>query len=148
MWPKTREKVEFEITQLQRLVDAHRPLLQRMATTEPDAIELSALSAYLHSFYNGIENILRQVAADVDGVRPAADRWHADLLALMAATTEDRAPLISEPLLAKLTAYMGFRHVFRHSYTFDLSWRKMHGLVLESEGVLAEIIESCRKLFV
>ena len=147
MLPETQERIELEIAQIGRLVDVHRDLLLKVADTEPDSIELSALSAYLHSFYSGIENVFKQIAADIDGKRPSSDQWHADLLRSMAVPTRHRPPVISEHLLNKLLGYMAFRHVFRHAYTFDLKWRKMEVLVLESEDVLHQLHKACITLF-
>ncbi len=61
MWPETQEKVELEIAQLERLVETHRSLLRKVAHVPPDNIETSALSAYLHAFYTGLENIFKQM---------------------------------------------------------------------------------------
>lgn len=144
--PDTWEKIEFELANLQRLVDTHKSLVVKAAQTEPDDIELSALAAYLHSFYTGVENLLKQITIDIDAVRPTAERWHTDLLRMMASTTDNRPPLITEELLQKLIGYMGFRHVFRHAYPFQLKWSRMKTLVLDSESVLAEIRNACSSL--
>ena len=147
VWPETSEKVELEIAQLVRLLDEHRELLERVADHEPTAVELSALSAYLHSFYTGIEGIFRQIAVDIDGCRSSAGRWHSELLDLMAHPTVERPALLSDELLQKLVGYLGFRHVFRHAYTFNLKWPKMKDLILESEQTLREVVQSCRSFF-
>ena len=61
---------------------------------------------------------------------------HSDLLTVMARPTSSRSAVISEELLETLDAYLDFRHVFRHAYTFDLKWRKMADLVLHCEETL------------
>lgn len=99
MWPETREKVELELNQLRRLVDTHRPLLTKTITTEPDNVELSALSAYIHSFYNGIENILKQIATDIDGTATSTGGWHTHLLRSMAISTPHRPLSCPSPFL-------------------------------------------------
>jgi hypothetical protein len=147
VWPETQEKVGFEIEQLHRLVDSWRGLVAKSAGAQPDSTELAALSAYLHSFYNGIENILKQIALDIDGVRLSSDSWHSDLLTLMSTPTEHRPALLSQDLGIKLDGYRGFRHVFRHAYTFNIIWEKMWDLVVECEAVLLEFEQACRALF-
>jgi len=146
VWPETQEKVELEIGQLHRLVDSYRSLIAKVASTEPDSMEISALSAYLHSFYTGIENVFKQIAADVDGRQPSSRTWHSDLQALMSSPQSNRPALVCQALRAKLVDYLAFRHVFRHACTFELKWRKMRGLVSESEAVLREIESACRAL--
>jgi len=61
--PEVRESVEIELGQLSKLFQSHRALIDRVSRLEPDAIELSALAAYLHSFYSGIENVFKQIAS-------------------------------------------------------------------------------------
>lgn len=136
MWPETVDEVHFELGQLTRLVDLHKPLLAKIRTVDPDAIDLSALAAFLHSFYTGVETIFKRIAVEIDSINPSGDKWHATLLSLMAQSTPNRPAVISDGLRTKLKEYMGFRHAFRHAYTFELKWRKMADLVLGCEGVL------------
>ena len=60
-------------------------------------IELSALAAMLHSFYNGIENILKRIALELDDPMPGGESWHKELLDCMTLPTweEIRSPLSS-----------------------------------------------------
>ena len=39
----------------------------------------------------------------------------------------------------ELQDYLGFRHVFRQAYSFQLDWEKMSPLVLNCEGTLREL---------
>ncbi len=52
MWDRLAEHVGVELEQLDRLLGTYEPLVQRCDTTPPDAIELAALAAMLHAFYN------------------------------------------------------------------------------------------------
>lgn len=51
-------KVLYEISQIDKLIADSKPLLDLCSLKEPNFIELSASAMVLHSFYNGIENIL------------------------------------------------------------------------------------------
>lgn len=73
---KLRKQLDVERQQLNRLIDEHRPLLDSCTSREPDAIELSALATFLHSFYSGIENSLKRIAIEIDGGMPTGDAWH------------------------------------------------------------------------
>jgi len=139
VWPDTREKVDIELALLQRLLDSHRPILEKVRHAEPDTIELSALSACLHAFYTGIEGIFKRIALEIDRTIPTGDRWHSDLLMQMARPSSYRRPVISSDLCTTLTEYLEFRHVFRHAYTFDLKWNKMSGLILHCEETLKQL---------
>ncbi len=97
-------------------------LIRKAAQTPPDAIELSALAAFLHSFYTGIENIFKRVAVEIDHALPAGEFWHKRLLEAMTTGNSQRGTVISTDLAARLKQYLQFRHVFRQAYTLDLRW--------------------------
>jgi hypothetical protein len=128
-----RQQFDFECQQIDRLMDEYRPLLARFDKREPDAFERAALATMLHSFYTGVENILKRVAVACDGGLPAGENWHRDLLASMVRPGDRRPGAISETARQALRPYLGFRHVFRQGYGFDLQWDKMSPLVRNCE---------------
>ena len=136
MWDRLRRQVMVERKQLNRLIEMHQPLLEKSASQCPNDIELSALAAVLHSFYTGIENIFRRIALEIDGALPTGEFWHRELLDAVAHSGRDRSAAISEDLRDRLREYLGFRHVFRHAYAFQLQWEKMSHLVLDCEETL------------
>ena len=137
MWDKLRKQVVMECQELHRLLEIHRPLVLQCVRRPPNAIELSALAAMLHAFYNGIENILKRIAAEVDGRVPGGEFWHRELLEAMMKPNAVRPAAISDALSERLREYLEFRHVFRHAYTFDLRWEKMSALVHGCQDTLA-----------
>lgn len=64
---KTRLKIQFEIQQIDRLIETYSELLKKCWQNEPDNIEIAALGSVLHSFYNGLENIFSVIAKESDG---------------------------------------------------------------------------------
>ena len=139
MWDKLPEHVGLDREQLHRLLEKHRPLLDACTRRLPNDIELSALAAMLHSFYNGVENILKRIAIETGNPAPRGEFWHKNLLDSMAGATNRRAAVLSPQLHATLQEYMEFRHVFRHAYVFDLRWAKMEHLVLGCERTLRQL---------
>ena len=136
MSDKLRRHINVERQQLNRLIDEHRPLLDSCASGEPNAIELSALATFLHSFYSGIENSLKRVAIEIDGGLPSGDAWHRQLLSNMASATNLRPPVLSNTLYEIVSEYLAFRHFFRQSYSFHFDWSKMSHLVLNAERTM------------
>jgi hypothetical protein len=126
----------LERQQLRRLLETHARLLLKCSGTPPNEIELSALAAMLHSFYNGIENVFKRIASEVDESLPGGEFWHQELLDGMAGATSKRNVVIPEELRIHLKQYLEFRHVFRHAYTFDLRWERMKPLVLGCQATL------------
>ncbi|HKV10966.1 MAG TPA: hypothetical protein VJ725_22695 [Thermoanaerobaculia bacterium] len=139
VWPELREQVAVEESQLQQLLDLHRPLLEKCLTVEPDAIELSALAARLHSFYTGIENLFRRIALELDGGVTQGSAWHQRLLRQMMEPGTRRPAVLSAELHEQLQSYLQFRHVFRSAYSFQLHWDKMAPLVLHCEEVFSAL---------
>lgn len=126
---RTRSLIERELGQIARLVADYSELLAMPDGTEPGLIDRTALSAVLQSFYNGVENILQTVAKRVDQNLPAGADWHRHLWIQMARATADRPPLIAPSTADQLEAYLGFRHLARHTYSFALEWARMQDLV-------------------
>lgn len=141
MWPELKKELVVEQQMLRRLVTLHESLLVKCQTTPPDTIEISALAALLHSFYTGTENLFKRIALHLDGGLPSGDMWHTRLLDSMATPTAVRPAAITEALGGRLRLYLGFRHVFRHAYAFELRWSKMAPLVQQ----LAETLELLEK---
>lgn len=139
MWPDLKEQIAVEESQLERLLAIHQPLLERSRTQPPNDIELSALAALLHSFYTGIENLLRRIAIEIDGGIDKGEGWHRRLLVQMGGSRESRPAVISGELLERLQPYLQFRHVFRSSYSFQLHWEKMQPLVLHCEETFGSL---------
>ncbi|MCF8104527.1 MAG: hypothetical protein K9K64_03500 [Desulfohalobiaceae bacterium] len=78
----------------------------------------------LHSFYNGCENMFRSVARFFENDL-GAESWHRDLLRRMRLEVPGYRPrLLSDELYRSLDDFRGFRHRFRHSYSFELDWER------------------------
>ena len=80
-----------------------------------------AQGSVLHDFYTACERIFLRIAADMDGDVPQGEHWHIELLKRMAAERgEIRPEVISENLARALRPYLGFRHLFRNIYGYEL----------------------------
>ena len=75
-----KAKILFEISQIDKLLCNCTPLFELCKIKKPDYIELSACAMILHSFYNGIENILALIFKHYDGKLPQSNKWHSELL--------------------------------------------------------------------
>ena len=84
----------------------------------------AAIGYFLHNFYNGCENIFKSIAGFFENDL-APDSWHSDLLKRMKLTIPRFRPnVIDEELYIILNEFRGFRHIFRHSYAFELNWER------------------------
>ncbi|MEW6263284.1 MAG: hypothetical protein AB1641_09415 [Thermodesulfobacteriota bacterium] len=139
MWAELQEEVELELAQIWRQLNLVAELRQKVRQTPPNHVEIMALAAFLHAFYNGVENLFKRVAKRLDPGSPRGEVWHSQLLQLMAQPSDKRPAIISETLRDKLRPYMTFRHVFRHAYSYELQWTKMAPLILDIELVFQEL---------
>ncbi len=139
MSAKLQRQVEVELEQLNQLVDTYQSLLHQSAQQQPNNIELAALATLLHGFYTGVENIFKRIVVELGDTLPSSEFWHRDLLDQMTQMTEHRQTVITPSLRSQLREYLGFRHVFRQAYAFQLRWEKMADLVQKIETTLRKL---------
>ncbi|MFH1223847.1 MAG: hypothetical protein V1647_05855 [Pseudomonadota bacterium] len=84
-------------------------------------LELAGTAAMLHSIYNGVENILKQLCA---ASIPEGRFWHKELLLLSV-----KKKIIKKRTAELLKEYLAFRHFFVHAYSLDIYSEKMSPLV-------------------
>ena len=137
MAEKVVSQVQFEIGQIDQLFESYADLLERVQKNAPDLVEVTAVAAVLHSFYNGLENIWLSIAKGMDGDVPAGPQWHRDLLTRMTQPTATRGPVLTAEAARRLADYLGFRHFYRHSYSFFLEWDELERLVTPLADVWA-----------
>lgn len=88
------------------------------------------LGSILNDFYTGIERIFRKIAEECDGGIPNSESWHKELLGNMALELEGIRPaVITDELREELEEYLGFRHVFRNIYGFQLKPERLKRLL-------------------
>ena len=123
-----KEKIKFEISKIDTLIDKSSVLVQKCKLQEPDFIELNAAGSTLHSYYNGLENIFLLVSKNIDKKALSSQKWHRELLDSMFCENEARNAVLDKNLYNQLFDYMSFRHVFRHSYSYALDWKRLQPL--------------------
>ncbi|HOL47816.1 MAG TPA: hypothetical protein PKX90_11835 [bacterium] len=122
-------EIEFERKKIIKLKEDIELLKEKNQNKIPDKFDASVYGYILHNFYNGIENILKNIA-NVFGNNIDKSIYHSDLLKKMIIEIKDIRPkVISENLYLKLVEYKNFRHFFRNAYLFELNWDKMQNLV-------------------
>lgn len=100
---------------------------------ETSVIELAATGTFIHNFYSGIENILKQILKAHGVVVGQSSTWHKDILRLAVSNG-----ILTDELSDYLYEYLTFRHFFVHSYGFMLEADYMEGLSASVEAVWFE----------
>jgi uncharacterized protein YutE (UPF0331/DUF86 family) len=88
------------------------------------ALELAGVGTLLHNFYNGIENVIKQVFLAKKLQLPRGAFWHSELI--LHAVDEG---IIPESLANDLKRFLAFRHFFVHGYALDLYSNRIQPLV-------------------
>jgi hypothetical protein len=131
---KVISQIKFELEQIERLFEVYQELLQKaLQQSKPDLVEVTALASVVHSFYMGLKNIFVSIAKRLDQSIPEGPHWHRDLLFQMGTPTANRASVLTSETVIRLNEYLGFRHFFRHSYSFFLEWDELEKLVRPME---------------
>lgn len=146
--PKAALKLEIadELMNLDRLVERSKVLLQKVSP-EPTFIEIDAAGKLVHDFYSGVERIFEHIAVRLGPGLPAGPSWHVQLLRSMESHVEGIRPaVIDHELARRLVDYLRFRHVFRHSYGYELEWDKLHPLVEKLQDTLARLRQQIDQL--
>ncbi len=128
-----RQRIEAESENIQKALSRipeakHLPKLS--------TLELAGVAALIHSFYNGVENILKQAVLEKGKVLPRGETWHRDLVELAASEG-----IISKKVHEGLKQYLAFRHFFSHAYAFELDPERLVPLV-EAAPLLFESLQN------
>jgi uncharacterized protein YutE (UPF0331/DUF86 family) len=126
---EVHKRVEAELENIEHVV-AELPGSDSLPSLS--SLELAGVAALIHNFYNGIENILKQIVISCGKELPDNSSWHRDLVNI--AVSND---IISESTAKELRRYLAFRHFFSHGYSFDLDKEHVIPLVKDIQGVLA-----------
>jgi hypothetical protein len=115
------------------------PLLKLARSKTPDMVETAALGLFLHSFYNGIENIIKFIMKEKYCKLPSGTKWHKELLDLCFIKNDKEKEVFDENLKNILDDYLSFRHFIRNTYSYKIKWERMEHLVLDIDNNWNEI---------
>lgn len=123
-----KQRIEAELENIQKVISK---LPESQSLSSLSELEVAGVAALVHSFYNGIENILKQAVQGKGHKLPQGQTWHRDLVQL--ALSEN---IISGPTAEALKQYLAFRHFFSHAYAFEVYAERIVPLVAGANKAL------------
>ncbi|PSN20149.1 hypothetical protein C7271_03625 [filamentous cyanobacterium CCP5] len=122
--------IETELARLHRLEQEIAEVQGAIAANSKQAhLFYENLALKLHNFYTGCEKILRLVAVELNGGLPAGADWHKRLLERMGQAREGRPAVLKPSTMKDLREFLGFRHIVRNLYGFELEAQRVAALV-------------------
>src|SRR3972149_6918879 len=97
-----RARIEAEYESIEKIIKA---IPTNPNFSQLSQLELAGIAALLHNFYNGLENVLKQILQSKNIDVPQGATWHQNLL-----ITSLKSKIISETLTNELKQFLAFRH--------------------------------------
>ncbi|MCF6149859.1 MAG: hypothetical protein E3K37_14495 [Candidatus Kuenenia sp.] len=132
-------EIKEETSSLRALRDEYKNFLEKYPLL--DRYLLRTKASFLADFYMGVERIFKIIAEELNGGTPKGEDWHKRLLLDMSLCIGERPPVISKELYRQLLMFLGFRHVVRQVYGFELDEKRLEALSVHFEPVLEKFIE-------
>ena len=114
-----RDRVEAEYEAIDNIFS----MLPGKPISKLSQLELAGMATLIHNFYNGVENILKEILKSRSIDIPAGLSWHQELL-----IKAKEEKIISDVLADKLKEFLAFRHFFSHAYALDLHPSRIESL--------------------
>jgi len=123
---------EFEY-QVNEISDIYAKIEKRLDFLERKEVSMEMVEStgyWLHNLYCAFEDLFKVVAGFWENDVGTDESFHIHLLKRMQVRIEGIRPaLISKESFDNLNELRGFRHVFRHAYSYGLDDQRVHNLL-------------------
>jgi hypothetical protein len=135
------------IDQQQKAIDG---IQMKILSSSPNSDEQAVYLAYqLHNLYCAYEDIFKEIAQTFENQLDDQKLFHKSLLRKMTISVEGFRPgVIGSASFEFLSELLGFRHVFRHAYQYNLDPGKLNFLknrLMEAKDKMKEDIARFRE---
>lgn len=125
---RIRSELLSELENISRLMDEYSNFLKKYSA-KIDIYSLRVKASFMADFYMGVEKVFRTIVEELNGGAPRGEGWHKRLLHAMTMEIKGIRPaVISNELYKDLLKFLGFRHVVRQAYGFQLDEKKLKEL--------------------
>jgi uncharacterized protein YutE (UPF0331/DUF86 family) len=139
---------EFDY-QVELIEDIYKTLKKKRSALEkrPTASESVESAGYwMHNLYSAFEDLFKLVSGFWENSIIDEGDFHVNLLKRMLLSIENvRPPLISQTSYTLLNELRGFRHVFRHAYSYGLNDERVDTLLRQLINQKDSVINDLQK---
>ncbi len=116
-----KSDVEAQLSIIEKI---YQKIIERNSSDAEYSLE--GLAYQLHNLYCAIEDVFKIIAVNFENNIKDVSEYHIELLKRMSQSIEGIRPnVISEKTYLLLDSLRGFRHFFRHAYSYELDERKV-----------------------
>lgn len=135
--------LEYDLLTVTKLDKQLEGLLVDLHSPTPTFPTLAATAYILHNIYNALENAFVQISRTFENHVVNQTQWHKEVLEKMFLTIPKIRPAVIPTTLKRmLNDLRGFRHVFRHSYDFELDPLLLIQVVIRWQNQKQELFEA------
>lgn len=139
---------DFQFDQIKAICDRLQEKAARTGKQPADEEAVESTGYWLHNLYNAFEDLFKLVTGFWENSLNTDGEFHTRLLKRMLLSIEDvRPPLLSETVYQVLNELRGFRHVFRHAYSYGLDEERVGALlqkVLSNKDAVFQDLQTFR----
>ncbi len=143
---------EFDY-QVRQINTTYARLEKKVSAIEKQTVTVEAVESagyWMHNLYCAFEDLFKLVAGFWENSLSVDGEFHVQLLKRMLLSIEGVRPaLLSEGSYKFLNEHRGFRHVFRHAYSYGLDDERVSTLlrkILDHKGPVNKDINNFRKI--
>jgi len=125
---RIKTEILSELEQVAHLMDEYSDFISKYSG-HMDVYLLRVKASFMADFYMGVEKVFRLIVEELNGGTPRGEGWHKRLLHAMSLEIKGIRPsVISIELYQDLLKFLGFRHVVRQAYGFQLEENRLEEL--------------------
>lgn len=125
---RIKAEIISELENLARLMDEYNDFINKYSA-HMEIHLLRVKASFMGDFYTGVEKIFEIIVEELNGGTPRGEGWHKRLLHTVSIEIKEIRPtVISRELYPDLIKFLGFRHVVRQAYGFQLDEKKLEEL--------------------
>lgn len=123
-------RIRAELTTLEEVLARATEFAESIGDPQLRGMAIDSTALNVHDLYVGLERLFEAIASNIDRSVPDGRGWHRDLLQQMVLPVPGRRPpVLTREVQDDLGRLLGFRHLVRNVYAYQL----------DADGVLANV---------